>query len=93
MNTNVPTSFSHLKTVMVRYLLETNSFEDRIGKDLAKIRQIVPDANRSRRYCQFPRKWIKCTHIHRLFCMEDFNPPKRLSTELHLSEFFYLCNC
>ena len=51
---------SHLKKVMVRGLLVTNSSEDRIGKDLAKTKQRVPDANGSRRYFQFPRKWIKC---------------------------------
>eukprot|EP00069_Balaena_mysticetus_P020649 bmy_12996T0 len=39
----------HLKKVMVRDLLVTNSSEDRIGKDLAKTRQRVPDANGSRR--------------------------------------------
>lgn len=78
------------KKLMVKFFLVTNSSEDRIGKYLAQTRQWVSDANGSKRYCQFPRKWIKylltgCSVWKTLF-------PFISSQRLHLSAFFYLCD-
>lgn len=97
MNTNAPTSFSHLKKkkLMLKYFLVTYSSEDRIGKDLARKSEWVPNAGGSKRTVNFQGNgssiYSQAVWYRRYYSLKL--PPERLSTKLYLSEFSCLINC
>ena len=75
---------------MARYLLVTNS-EDRTGRDLAKIRHSPWYQQEVEGMADFQGNRSSIfIDTHRPFSVEDFIPPKRLSTKLHLSESIYV---